>query len=82
MILIANLQRQTKSSYRLAFDHFKDIHDLAKNKKTKVIQGIIKVTSSDTYKAFSKWANYSTYAKLTLKNLEQIKAITGVINFT
>lgn len=79
MIMINNLQRQLISNFRLAFDSFRDINEVAKNKKTLVVRDLIEKMSNQNFKSFSKWANYTNYAKLTEANLKKMKAINGVI---
>ncbi|CAD8123445.1 unnamed protein product [Paramecium sonneborni] len=82
LLLINKLGNKVDQNKRLVWNAFKDIHDEAKNKKTKVIRELIEVTFNQSYTAFYKWANYNTYAKLTETNLRKIKALQQSANVT
>ncbi|CAK65705.1 unnamed protein product (macronuclear) [Paramecium tetraurelia] len=82
LLLINKLGNKVDQNKRLVWNAFKDIHDEAKNKKTKVIRELIEVTFNQSYTAFYKWANYNTYAKLTETNLKKIKSFQQSANVT
>ncbi|CAD8207619.1 unnamed protein product [Paramecium pentaurelia] len=82
LLLINKLGNKVDQNKRLVWNAFKDIHDEAKNKKTKVIRELIEVTFNQSYTAFYKWANYNTYAKLTETNLKKIKSLQQSANVT
>ena len=67
---------------RLAYGAFKDINDMAKNKKTMIIKELIESTQSSQFKAFYRWANLTTYSRMTEENLKRMKLIKGVIHLT
>ncbi|CAK61775.1 unnamed protein product (macronuclear) [Paramecium tetraurelia] len=82
LLLINKLGNKVDQNKRLVWNAFKDLHDEAKNKKTKVIRELIEVTFNQSYTAFYKWANYNTYAKLTETNLKKIKSLQQSANVT
>ncbi len=80
--MLATLHRMVIDNYKLAYLPLKEIHDLAKNKKTMVIRELIETTMNRSYQAFYKWANYNTYAKLTETNIKKMNLIRDGIDVT
>ena len=66
----------------MAFFPLKEIHEQAKNRKTKVIRELIETTFNKSHSAFYNWANYNTYAKLTEQNILKMNLIRNAILIT
>ena len=80
--MVRTLQRLVMDNYKMAYLPLKEINDLAKNKKTMVIRELIETTMNRSYKAYYKWTNYNTYAKLTEQNIKKMNLIRDAIDVT
>lgn len=57
----------------------RELHDIAKSKKTMVIRGLIETTMNRSHQSFYKWANYNMYAKTTETNIRKMNLIRDTI---
>ncbi|KAM3141229.1 hypothetical protein pb186bvf_006614 [Paramecium bursaria] len=82
LTLINKLTKKNYDALKLVWNQFADLHNSAKNKKTKVIRELIEVTFNQEHSAFYHWANYNTYCKLTETNLKKSKALKAALHLT